>query len=316
MWVDRQLERLLDRDVVTVLAGVGVLEEELAPDSLGVRLTEQGFAAAAPGLAAALPVDLAQLVPPGTVMFDNLCVVNGVLVCLAHVDVVISGSPPPSFAALEVALDPHPDFAEIRTTVRDLFVRADVLDSITHLKLCSVNFRAGSAPIVADLALSPDPLDESRIDADLASVEVGFMDFAAENDCLLGVAFDLLLPILIGDVEALAVQGFQDFLRDPDAGGPADSVLADLVEEALDELDIAGAFAEALAADVGVAFEAVDEDEQGLTPGLDTRLAPLVQSPVAADLAASLLVPGPLPAFGPLTPGGSPTTSACVCPAP
>src|SRR5262245_58894640 len=37
---------LLDRDVVTVVKGVGVTEDELAPHSLGVRLTEAGFAAA------------------------------------------------------------------------------------------------------------------------------------------------------------------------------------------------------------------------------------------------------------------------------
>jgi hypothetical protein len=75
---------------------------------------------------------------------------------------------------------------------------------------------------------------------------------------------------------------------------------------ALDELDLAGAFAQALAANVGVSFEAVDEDEQGLTLGLDTRLRPIVQNPNAVDLAASLLVPGPIPAFGPLTPSGEP----------
>ena len=297
---------LLDRDVVTVIAGEGIAEDEFAPDSLGVRLTEAGFAAAAPGLAAALPVNLSDLVPPGTVMFDDLCVVNGVLVCLARVDIVISGNPPPSFASLEVALDPHQDFATIDTTVRDLFVRADVLDSITQLKLCSVNFRAGSAPIQADLALQPDAADAGRIDANLAGVQVGFMNFATQSDCLLGPVFDLLLPILIGDVEALAVQGFEDFLVDPDGSGPQDSVMADLVESALDELDLAGAFSDALAAEVAVAFQAVDEDEQGLTLGLDTQVTPLVQSPIAADLVASLRVPGPIPDFGPLTPSGEP----------
>jgi hypothetical protein len=297
---------LLDRDVVTVVAGASVAEEELAPDSLGVRLTDAGFAAAAPGLADALPVDLAQLVPPGTVMFDDLCVVNGVLVCLVKVDIVISGNPPPSFGELEVGFDPRQDYARIDTTVHDLFVRADVHDSITQLKLCSVNFTAGSAPIQADLELEPDSVDSGRIDANLSGVQVGFMNFATQSDCLLGPAFDLLLPILIGDVEALAVQGFEDFLRDPDAGGPQDSVMADLVEEALDQIDLAGAFSEALAAQVAVAFQAVDEDEQGMTMELATQLSPNVQSPIAADLAASLLVPGPIPPFDALTPSGQP----------
>jgi hypothetical protein len=297
---------LLDRDVVTVVRGVGIGEDELAPDSLGVRLTEDGFAAAAPGLAAALPVNLADLVPPGTVMFDDLCVVNGVLVCLVKADIVISGTPPPSFASLQVALDPHQDYATIDTTVRNLFVRADVLDSVTHLKLCSVNFRAGSAPIVADIALQPDPADAGRIDANLAGVQVGFMNFATQSDCLLGPVFDLLLPILIGDVEELAVQGFEDFLVDPDGAGPQDSVMADLVEEAFAGLDLAGAFSDALAAEVAVAFQAVDEDEQGLTLGLDTQLTPLSHAPNAPDLAKSLLVPGEIPPFPPLTPSGQP----------
>ena len=301
---------LLDRDAVSVVAGAAVLEEALAPDSLGVRLTEQGFAAAAPGLSGSLPMDLAELVPPGTVMFDDYCVLDGVLTCLAAIDVVISGSPPPSFGSLEVAVDPRQDFATVSTTVHDLFVRADVYEAglIGSLPLvpplCSVNFRAASAPIVADLVLEPDPLDAGRIDADLAGVQVGFVDFTTENDCTLGILFDLLLPILVGDVEALAVSGFEDFLRDPDGSGPEDSVLAELVGDALEQLDLAGSLGDGLMADVAVAFTAVDEDDDGLTLELDTQLTPIVQHPDAVDLTGSLLVPGPLPDFGPLTPGG------------
>ena len=298
---------VLDRDVATVLRGVGVLEEELAPEALGVRLTQPGFEAAAAGLAAALPMDLGELVPPGTRMFDNYCILRGLFGhCLAAVDIIVSGSPAPSFGALEVAIDPEQDFAVIHTTVHDLFVRADIRDSLTNLKLCSVNFQAGAAPIVASIALEPDPQDPSRIDADLEGVQVGFEDFDTENVCALGLLFDLVLPIVVGDVEALAVTGFESFLHDPDGPGGEDSVMADLVEDAFAAIDIATAFSDALAADVDTSYFAVDEDEEGLTLELDTALAPVVQHPDAVDLGASLLVPGPIPAFGPLTPSGEP----------
>ena len=298
---------VLDRDVATVLRGVGVLEGEQAPDALGVRLTQPGFEAAAEGLAAALPMDLGELVPPGTRMFDDLCILRGLFGhCLAAVDIVVSGSPPPSFGALEVVIDPHQDFAVIHTTVHDLFVRADVRDSLTNLKLCSVNFQAGAAPIVANIALEPDPQDPSRIDADLEGVQVGFQDFDTENVCALGFLFDLAMPILIGDIEGLAVTGFESFLHDPDGAGGEDSVMADLVEDAFAAIDLAAAFGDALAADVDTSYFAVDEDDEGLTLELDTALAPIVQHPDAVDLSASLLVPGPIPAFGPLTPNGEP----------
>ncbi|HEX5064677.1 MAG TPA: hypothetical protein VFY49_01060 [Myxococcota bacterium] len=299
---------MLDRDVATVFHGTGVVEGELAPDALGVRLTQPGFEAAAAGLAAVLPMDLGELVPPGTKMFDNYCILRGLFgVCLSAVDIIVAGSPAPSFGSLEVSIDPHQDYAVIRTTVNDLFVRADIRDSLTHLKLCSVNFEAGAAPIVANIALEPDPQDPSRIDAALEGVQVGFEDFSTRNVCALGALFDLLLPIVVGDVEDLAVTGFESFLRDPDGpNGPGDSVMADLVEDAFAAIDLPAAFSEALAADVDTSYFAVDEDDEGLTLDLDASLAPQVLDPDAVDLTASLLVPGPIPAFAPLTPGGEP----------
>ncbi|MGH0031525.1 MAG: hypothetical protein ACQGVC_17165 [Myxococcota bacterium] len=299
---------LIQRVVVPVVRGVPIAEDDFAPGGLGVRLTRDGLDAAGPGFAALLPVDLSELVPPGTVMFQDYCIVELLWHCVSSIDVVISAAPPPSFTNLDFAIDPHQDFARIDTRVEGMFVRADIFGSgiAPGLPLCSVNFTADAAPISADVELEPDSAEDYRIDAQLLSVDVGFEGFAYQNDCALGFLFDLLLPVLVGDVQQLAMQGFIDFMSDPDGPGPQDSILADLVEDTFAQVDIAGAFSDGLGADVGLAFDFVGEDDDGLTLELDTRVRPVVQSPDAVDLLASLHVPGTIPDFGALTPGGNP----------
>ena len=95
------------RDRVTVVVGDSVDELDFEPESVALRLTEAGLDTIEPTVTSLVDLDLATLLPPGTLVIDNFCYQDSIFGCLGRVDVFIHGSPPPSIGSFAIDIDPQ-----------------------------------------------------------------------------------------------------------------------------------------------------------------------------------------------------------------
>jgi hypothetical protein len=83
------------RDRVTVIAGDSIPDGNFSEDGIALRVAEGGLNQLEPLVTSLVDIDLAMLVPPGTLIVDNFCYQDSFLGCLGRVDASMSGSPAP-----------------------------------------------------------------------------------------------------------------------------------------------------------------------------------------------------------------------------
>ena len=235
---------LLARQIRTVHRGLSTPDGDISPQSLALRLTDRGLDRLEGGITSLVDLDIAELVPPGTVVLDDyeyFCLIG----CLTT-DVVVNpvdGSPagPPSlgsFAFRGDASGAGVGVVEAEIQLNDLALSARAVELG-----CDVNVQTSSATIRGTYDLWWDPNDRTQIDVtQLGGVNVSFAGFSSNTDCGDGFG-DGLLESLVGlfvtDVEGLFRDGFSDFLNQTQ-GGDDDPPIASAVEVALAGVDIPG----------------------------------------------------------------------------
>jgi hypothetical protein len=172
---------------------------------------------------------------------------------------------------------------------------------------CGLRITADTTNIDGDYGLHPDPVDPSNIDVNQnGPVTVFFNGFDQEftwGVCDFPLIGDLI-QLIVGDLQPTVVDGLEDFLADPDGGGPADSPVADAVEVALAGIEIAGPIGQAIGVNLEAPLSGVLEDPSGITLDSDARVTAAAPDPLAPDLLASYHVDEAFPSYGPSTPGG------------
>ncbi len=295
------------RDRVTVVVGDAVTDTDFNVDSVALRLTEAGLDAIEPTVTSLVDIDLATLLPPGTLVINDFCYEDTFLGCIGRVDVTIHGSPPPSIGSYSIDVDPQTNFAEGDVRLNDLDLTAKVR-AVTGIGFtCYIDIHANTTDIYGDYTLSPDAVDPSEIDVDqLGGVAVAFGGFSDSTDCdgFLGFIVEALVSLFVGDVQDLMEPAFEDFLNTPDALG--NTPIAGAIETALAGIEIAGQIGGPLGVDLELPLFAVDEDTGGITFGSDSRVTALAPDPEAPDPTASHLVAETFPSFGPSAPNGLP----------
>ncbi len=295
------------RDRVTVVAGPSIADGDLHMDSVALRLTESGLDTIEPTVTGLVDIDLATLLPPGTLVIDNFCYQDSIFGCLGRVDVTIHGSPPPSIGSYSIDVDPQPGFAEGDVRLNDLDVTARVR-AVTGIGFtCYIDIHANTTDIFGDYTLAPDALVPSEIDvAQLGGTSVVFGGFSDSTDCdgFLGFIVEALVGLFVGDVQDLMQPALEDFLDTPDAEG--NTPIAGAIETALAGIEIAGQIGGPLGVDLEMPLFAVDEDTGGITFGSDSRVTALAPDPAAPDPTASHVVVETFPTFGPTAPNGLP----------
>lgn len=298
-----------DRRVI--VAGESTPDGGFSLDSVAMRLNDSALDTLEPvvGVLASSQLDLATLLPSGTVLADE-CFLQ-VIGCWGRAKVKI-GKPSPTYTDLSLALDAKPGVVGADITITGLRVDVDI-DGSGLVPDCGIRITAQSMPLAGDFALEPNAEDPSYIDVNqVGPTDVGFVGFRHEftyglcGAPIIGDIIQSLLP----DIEEFATGGISGFLGDPDGGGPNDSPIADAVEATLSGVALAGQIGSGL----NLAFDAplfqVAEDENGLTLGADARFRVSVGSgpgqcmpPAGApDLTASYAPSVPFPPFGPTTP--------------
>lgn len=311
--------KLLARQIRTVHRGQSITDGATSPRALALRLTDRGLDRLEPSITTLVDLDIAALVPPGTVVLSNyeyFCFF-GTTGCLTT-DVVVNpvdGSPagPPSLGSFAFRGDASGAGvgvveAEIQLNDLSLSARATALG-------CDVNVQTSSATIRGTYDLWWDPNDRTQIDVtQLGGVNVSFAGFSSNTDCGDGFGDGLLeslVGLFVSDVEGLFRGGFSDFLNQTQ-GGDDDPPIASAVEVALAGVDITGPIGSSLSLDLQAPIFDIPIDNEGITIGNDARIVASPGggsgqcSPPAGtpDLAASLRVDELFPVFGVGTPVG------------
>ena len=302
---------LIDRRVV--IAGQSVADGALSLNSLALRLNDTGLDELEPVVAGLVDLDLATLLPPGTLVIDNYCYASLFGLCIGRVDATIEGSPPPSIGSFGIDIDSQVGFAFGDILLNNLFVRSKVQAVSGVGFTCFVNISATTTDILGDYNLQPLAADPSNVDVvQLGSANVVFGGFSDSTNCagFLGGIVEFFIDLLVGDIQDLMEPAFENFLNATDAAG--NTPVAGAIETALQGIEIAGPIGESLNAVLSAPLFAVNEDASGITLGAHASIVSQLGTPGCSppagtpDLSASLHVPEAFPSFGANAPGGAP----------
>lgn len=304
------------RQRIVVISGQSVADGAFSLNGVALRLGDTGLDQLEPLIAGGVAIDPATLLPVNTLLIDNYCAIGGPFgTCLGRVDVRVS-NPPASITGFSIDADSMTNFVTGDVDIQNLRIDLSIIGVSGIAPSCGLRLRASNTQILGDYALSPAVGDPTAVDVNQnpGTLDVSFTGFSQEftsGICDFPLIGDLI-QLIIGDVEPLVLNGFQDFLDDPDGAGPADAPVADAIEVALADISISGPIGEALQVNFEAPLFAVTEDNAGVTLGSDTRITASVGNgpgqclpPVGApDLTASYHVPESFPSFGATTPVG------------
>jgi hypothetical protein len=302
---------LIDRRVV--VAGQSVADGGFSNSSIGLRLNDTGLNELEPVVASMVDLDLATLLPPGTLVIDNYCYATIFGACIGRVDAVVEGNPPPSIGSFGINIDSQVNMAFGDINLQNLFVRARVFAVSGIGFTCHLNVSAATTQIQGNFGLSPMAGSPSNVDVQqLGGANVIFGGFSDSNNCdgFLGGVVEFFIDLFVGDIQDLMEPAFEDFLNTLDGAG--NTPVAGAIETALAGIEITGPIGESLGVVLEAPLFAVNEDAAGITLGSNSRILSTLGQPGCTppagtpNLAASLHVPEPFPSFGANTPGGVP----------
>jgi cysteine-rich repeat protein len=294
---------------VVLIDGASVADGALSPQSVGLRFTDGGIDDVEPLVQqlAGAGLDLATLIPVGTVLVDNECVVDcSPFGCCGRGTITVI-NPPPSIGGFGIAVDSMNGFVAGDITVNDIRVNV-FLDGTGVVPDCDIAIHADAGFLNGDYELQPAPGDPENIDVNqIGDLQVSFSNFTASygGSCSFVESF---LP----DIQDRVVKAIRDYLSDPDGSGPLDSPTADAIEAALAGISIAGPVGQGLGVQLDAPLFEVAEDDAGITFGSDSRFTVSVGNgpgqcqppPGAPNLTASLAFDEGFPSFGGTTPVG------------
>jgi hypothetical protein len=301
------------RERVTVVAGAFTPDGVASPLSAALRFTDSGLDAFEPAVEALVAFDLEEVLPVGRRIY-NKCLVDTFAGCIGRAKVYVD-DPPPSFGSQRVALDALAGGVQLDLVLAELRVDLDIRGS-GLVPDCRLRLTADAAEIGAHYALAPDAPDlggPTRVDlTQIGSLALDFDRFRQKftgGSCNDGLIEDVV-DAIVGDLEDDILDALEELLEDPDGTGPDDGPLADAIEDALADVELAAPLGEALEVVLKSPLAGVIADETGVTFVTDTVVQALIgdagcDAPAGVpDLTASLEPESPLPVLGELTPNG------------
>jgi hypothetical protein len=185
---------------------------------------------------------------------------------------------------------------------------------------CRLELEIPTTTIVANFDLAPQAGSPGNVDVNLVgapTVNTGTVNHRFISGICDGDTFligDIVDSIAGGQIQGMIGSGFSTQLGDPDGAGPADSPVADAIEEALAEISIAGTVGAAVGANLDAPFTAITETADAIDFRADADFFSSVgtgpndcQPPAGAPTFPNTFdVPAPYPTLGATTPGGAP----------
>jgi cysteine-rich repeat protein len=295
-------------DRVVVHRGLSIADGAFSPQSIALRLNDTGLDEVEPLVAdlAGSGLDLAALLPVGTVLVNNECFIDSIFGCLGRATVRIA-NPPPSFQSFELEADSMTNFVAGDITVNGISV--DVfLDGSGLVPDCPIGLDANQAFFFGDYTLSPDAVTPDNIDVNQTGpLDIAFAGFNVSfgGICDAPIIGDIIQAFM-PDVEDLTIDAMRNFLNDPDGAGPQDGPIGNAIEEALAGISISGPIGAGLGVMLETPLFAVNEDNVGITLGSNGRITSqfgggpgqCIPPAGAPNLTASLAFNEVFPSFG------------------
>lgn len=305
----------VDSDRIVVIVGDSIADGDFSPESIALQINASGLDALQPVVSSLVDLDLPSLLPVGSVVADNLCVIDSFLGCLGRATISIA-NPAPSISSFDVDFNPETNQVHTEVSLTDFDLNV-FIDGGPYVLVpnCDLNLMASAVTLAGDFALEPDALTPSKVDvAQNGGISTMFANFDQTFTSGACDAFLIgdIIQLILGDLEPLVRSSLENFLNTVDGNG--NTVIASAIESALAGVDISGPVGEALNANLDAPFFQVVESTQGITLGSDARFVADIGTgpgqcdpPAAApDLSASYHVAQPFPSFGPTSPQGTP----------
>lgn len=302
----------IDNDRVMAVVGDSIPDGQASPEAAALRINDSGLDQMEGVVGDLVDLDLATLLPVGTVLIDD-CFIDSFLGCLGSA-VVRVANPPPGIDTFGISLDSQTNEVDAVVDITGLEINVDI-DGSGLVPNCGLRITATGASIAGGYGLQPDALEPTAIDVvQNGNVAVGFVGFNDEftsGICDAPIIGDIVQAFL-PDIQNLANDGVAAFLNTPDGNG--NTPVAGAVEDALAGLEITGPIGSGLGVMLETPIFDVFEDVDGIT--LDSDMLVTAEDGIgegqcvipagAPDLPASYHVSEAFPAFGPTTPGGTP----------
>jgi hypothetical protein len=275
------------RERRTVVYGDGATATVLPPaaeldDAVGLRINDRAFDKIGPVVKTLTTIDTAAIAPAGTVFLDE-CITQ-VIVCTLYARA--STSAPPTIADFGVALDSNQDNVPVDIDARVLGIPTS----------CDLVIDADSVTIDGDYALQPSPTDPRFLDVNLVGPSPVVTLGNVNDDFVGGICsipvIEQIVGLFLPDVRTLMQENLTRLLGDADGAGPADSPVADAVEQALAQINVAGDIGTALGLRLDSNITAANEDPNGINLHASATFSALGVAPEAPDLTGSVGFPG------------------------
>lgn len=306
--------KLLSRSRIVVHRAASVADGGFSSQGVGLRLTDRGLDQLEPVVTSLVDLNLATLLPPGTLVINDYCYADSIFGCLGRVDATVDGNPPPSIGSFGINIDSQTNLAFGDIQLNNLFVKARV-QSVSGIGFtCFVTIQAATTNILGNYTLSPMSGNPSNVDvAQSGSANVVFGGFNDGTDCsgFFGGVIEFFIDLLVGDIQDLMEPAFENFLNAVD--GEGNTPVAGAIEAALTGVEIAGPVGSALQVNLEAPLFQVAEDVNGITLGSNVRVTSSIgggpgqcQPPAGTpNLGASYHIAETFPTFGLNTPVGN-----------
>ena len=277
-------------------------------DAVGLRVNERSFSKLGPVVKSLTTFDPSAVAPPGTVFLDE-CITQ-VIFCVVHARAATGGAA--SIQDFSVALDANQGNVRAVVTLSGMHVPVAVNAQVFGAPVnCTMNVDAASITIDGNYALQPDVVDPHFLDVNLVGATPVVTLGGVESDFVGGVCsipgIEQIVGLFLPDVEQMMRASLTTLLGDADGPGPVDAPVAEAVEGALSQLNIAGDIGSALGLQLDSTLQSADEDPAGIGLRATASFTSDGVAFSAPDLPGSVGFPGDaLGALPSTTPGGPP----------
>jgi hypothetical protein len=294
--------------------GEKIDDGEFSPEGVGMRFTNEGIAGLGPVInsLAGSSFDISALILSQNPLIPPTDAGAGVTITGRAYEAGISD--------VNLAAGSTTSGVKTTITVKDLYIGLDLTLSGLISGPCKLELEVPTTTIEATFDFKPDAVNPDKVDVNLIGTPV-VTTTGITYEFISGVC-DPSTPLLGSIINSLAGSQIQDTVKnafatqlgDPDGNGPLDSTIADAVETALSEINIAGPVGDAVGAHLAAPLTRIDEGATAIdfrsnadfSSSFGTGVGQCVQPPNAPDFTSSFDVAGAYPTLGATTPAGNP----------
>jgi len=280
--------------------GTVVPKATMLQDSSGLRINDSALNALSSVVKDGTTIDPATMAPAGTLIYQK----GGWPDARAWINQA------PTISDWNIAMDPQPGKVHATVTLTNLNLRLWI-ETNTLFGIWAecgyMKVHSDSITITADYGLQPAAGDPTHLDVNmLGAPQIGSVNLTTQWDGGICDFFQGIVGLFLPNMQDAISGGLQGMLGDPDGAGPADSPIADSIEDALANINVSGPIGESLGVNLTSHIDSVVVDNTGVNLRANSAFVADSVAPGAPNLGGLLSYGDSLPPLPGTTPGGQP----------